>query len=46
MDRYLDAKTLQNKQVAAEDLHLIGAVSLFISSKYEDVVPIYLNKLV
>jgi hypothetical protein len=28
------------------DLHLIGIASIFISSKYEDVIPIYLDEIV
>ena len=32
--------------VKAEEMHLIGAVSIFLSSKYEDVLPIFLSKLV
>jgi hypothetical protein len=34
MDRYFQAK---QKELVNDDLHLIGIVSMFIASKYEDV---------
>jgi len=43
MDRYF-------KQCAgpmkSADLHLVGVISMFIASKYEDVVPILMKTLV
>ena len=45
MDRYLAAKAKEQVNVNSEDLHLIGVVAIFISSKFEDVKPIFLSKL-
>ena len=42
MDRYF--KETQRK-LTGSDLHLIGIVSMFLSSKYEDVVPLLMRTI-
>ncbi len=32
--------------ISREDLHLFGVVSVFLSSKIEDVVPIFMNDII
>lgn len=39
MDKFLQ---LSKKEMKNEDVHLLGMVSLFIASKFEDVIPIHL----
>ena len=39
-DRYLIEKQKNKESIFQEDLYLIGLSCVFISSKYEDVVPI------
>ena len=43
MDRYF--KNCE-KQMKASDLHLVGIVSMFIASKYEDVIPLLMKTIV
>jgi hypothetical protein len=43
MDSYIDETTLILK---SEDVHLIGMVSMFIASKFEDVIPIRMNSMI
>lgn len=43
MDRYF--KQCEETLVSS-DLHLVGVVSMFIASKYEDVVPILMKTLI
>ena len=43
MDRYF--KTI-DKSLPGSELHLAGVVSMFIASKYEDVVPLMMKTVV
>lgn len=43
MDTYFDECKLILK---SEDVHLIGMVSMFIASKFEDVIPIRMNSMI
>jgi Cyclin, N-terminal domain len=43
MDRYFKAVETEMK---ASDLHLAGIVSMFIASKYEDVIPLLMKTIV
>jgi len=43
MDRYFKQC---EKELKPSDLHLTGIVSMFIASKYEDVIPILMKTLV
>jgi len=43
MDTYFIIKKKQGKKVSKQDLHIVGLVCVFIASKFEDVIPIYLN---
>jgi hypothetical protein len=43
MDSFIDETTLILK---SEDVHLIGMVSMFIASKFEDVIPIRMNSMI
>eukprot|EP00347_Sterkiella_histriomuscorum_P014574 403360361 len=45
MDRYFIEKNKQNIVINKIDLHLIGLCSLHISSKFEDVIPIYMSQI-
>eukprot|EP00347_Sterkiella_histriomuscorum_P013697 403363713 len=45
MDRYFEAKKQINQFLDKKDLHLIGLVSVLISSKYEDVYPIRMSQI-
>ena len=42
MDKYFQNKMDMNEQVARESLHVVGLVSIYISSKFEDVYPIHI----
>ena len=44
LDRYFEAKTLQNVHVPSEKLYQIGVAVLFIASKFEDVQPIQMKQ--
>lgn len=43
MDRYFKSTA---KEMKAADLHLAGIVSMFIASKYEDVIPLLMKTIV
>jgi hypothetical protein len=45
MDRYMDIKNAGGFKILPKEYHLVGLVSIFISSKYDDVRPISLRKL-
>lgn len=46
LDRFFAAKQAANVSVSREDLHLYGVVSIFLSSKIEDVIPIFMTDIV
>lgn len=43
MDRYF--KQIEDGLTSA-DLHLVGVVSMFIASKYEDVIPLLMRTII
>jgi cyclin A len=43
MDRYFKNA---DKQLQSSELHLIGVVSMFIASKYEDVIPLLMKTVI
>jgi cyclin A len=43
MDRYFKNS---DKQLQSSDLHLLGVVSMFIASKYEDVIPLLMKTVI
>jgi Cyclin, N-terminal domain len=45
MDRYFIHKSRFNQIVNKSELHIIGLCSLHISSKFEDVIPIYMSQV-
>jgi hypothetical protein len=45
MDRYSIGKAQDKVKLARSDLHLIGLVSVYISSKFEDVIPIHMDNI-
>lgn len=45
MDRYFLAKSTEKVCIPKEHLHLIGLVSVFLSSKMEDIEPIALDDI-
>lgn len=45
MDRYFLTKQQEGIQLLFQDLYLIGTVSIFIASKFEDVVAISMDEL-
>jgi hypothetical protein len=45
MDRYMDIKNSEGLRIQSKDYHLVGLVSIFIASKYEDIRPISMRKL-
>lgn len=45
LDRYLVAKYEQKVSLGNETLYIIGMTAIFLSSKYEDVIPIHMRPL-
>jgi hypothetical protein len=45
MDRYFLAKQEETISIVKNDLHLLGLVSIYISSKFEDVIPIFMDNI-
>lgn len=45
MDRYFGAKSKAGFSLDKSDLHLIGLVSIYLSSKMEDVYPLSMAKV-
>jgi hypothetical protein len=45
MDRFFSEKSKMAQKLEKNNLHLIGLVSLFISSKFEDVIPIHMAQI-
>ncbi|CDW85550.1 n-terminal domain containing protein [Stylonychia lemnae] len=45
MDKYFIVKKLRGIKVSKQDLHIVGLVCIFIASKFEDVIPIYLHQI-
>jgi hypothetical protein len=43
LDRYFKNSS---KQLAATELHISGIVSMFIASKYEDVIPLLMRTII
>lgn len=43
MDRYFKQV---NRELKSNELHLVGVVSMFIASKYEDVIPLLMKTVV
>ena len=41
----MEAQHAEGVEMGSRDFHLVGLISIFIASKYEDVKPIYLKKL-
>jgi hypothetical protein len=46
LDRFFAAMQEQSVVLDSNDLHLYGVVSLFLSSKVEDVVPMFMKEIV
>lgn len=46
MDRYFQAKGDEGCVLAKDSLHLTGLVAIFLSSKFEDVIPLDLEHLI
>ena len=46
MDRFFSVKQRRRQEVGKEELHLIGLTSVLLSSKLEDVKPIYMSQVV
>lgn len=46
LDRYFQEKTYCNKPVGLEQLHILGLVSMHLSSKLEDIYPIRMTQIV
>eukprot|EP00347_Sterkiella_histriomuscorum_P003741 403363124 len=45
MDRYFTVKNQKNEVLDKSELHEIGLVSILLSTKYEDVIPISLSQI-
>lgn len=45
MDKYFQTKKSNGIIVNKEDLHIVGLVCIFISSKFEDVFPIKMQEI-
>ena len=45
MDKYFKIKMEQGIKLSKGDLHIVGLVSIFLSSKYEDVIPLTMNQI-
>jgi hypothetical protein len=43
MDRFFEAKQQEGLELKKVDLHIIGLASIFLSSKFEDVIPIHME---
>jgi hypothetical protein len=43
MDRYFAKKKEMGIIIDKSELHVIGLASIFISSKFEDLIPIHMN---
>ena len=43
MDRYFDAYNKNSKSLELHDLHLIGMTCMFIASKFNDIVPLFMK---
>ncbi len=46
LDRYFAAMQQQKVVLKSHDLHLYGVVSMFLASKLEDVVPMFMKEIV
>ena len=45
LDNYMIAKSQRGVTLTADNLYLIGMSSVFIASKYEDIVPIFMKQM-
>eukprot|EP00347_Sterkiella_histriomuscorum_P024362 403331384 len=45
MDQYFNRARLLGLNLERKELHLTGLVSVFLSSKYEDVIPIHMSQI-
>ena len=45
LDNYLIAKSKRGIPISSDNLYLVGMASVFIASKYEDVVPIFMKQI-
>lgn len=43
MDKFFEAKQKEGVCLRKGELHVIGLAAIFISSKYEDVIPIHMD---
>jgi len=43
MDNFFFGMKKIGRELQRSDLHIIGLVSIFLSSKYEDVIPIHMS---
>lgn len=46
MDRFFSVKQKRKQSVDKEELHLVGLTAILLSSKLEDVKPIYMSQIV
>ncbi|CDW77063.1 UNKNOWN [Stylonychia lemnae] len=46
MDRYYQQKLVQNEKINKQDFHLIGLACISISSKLEDLIPIFPREII
>jgi Cyclin, N-terminal domain len=45
LDKYLLAKANQGIVLSSDNLYLIGMAAVFVASKYEDVIPIFMKQI-
>jgi hypothetical protein len=45
LDRFFAAMQKMKLVISKQDLHIFGVVAIFISSKVEDVIPIFMNDI-
>jgi hypothetical protein len=45
LDRFFAAMQKKKLSIAKSDLHIYGVVAIFISSKFEDVIPIFMTDI-
>jgi hypothetical protein len=46
MDKFFYECSISGVSLLKSQLHLIGLSSIFISSKYEDVIPIHMDQII
>jgi hypothetical protein len=45
LDRFFKARSEASQPITRDDLHIFGLVSVFLASKIEDVIPIYMSDI-